>query len=99
MKNNLKIRSLVSTNEHLLQEINLQKQFSKSGTGRLAISNEVDLYSAASYPDSLVPQLFLPAQDPQCMQSKSLIRKQFEQISNATNGNGTNTRYSYSVVK
>ncbi|CAF0704706.1 unnamed protein product [Brachionus calyciflorus] len=84
-------KSLVSTNEHLLQEINVQKQFVKpsQNQSRLSYSNEMDVYNGGfQIQDSMMPQIFL-GQD-----SKSIIRKQFEQISS-----GTANRFAYPTVK
>ncbi|RNA24294.1 centrosomal of 72 kDa [Brachionus plicatilis] len=81
-------KSLVSTNEHLLQEINIQKQFSKSGhnQSRNSYHNDMDIYGAANYQiqDNLMQQM-LNGQD-----SKVLMRKQFEQMTNGNQG-----RYAY----
>lgn len=84
-------KSLVSTNEHLLQEISIQKQFGKpiQSQSRSSYPNDMDIYSA-TYPiqDNLMQQMII-GQD-----SKALMRKQLEQMAN-----GNQNRYAYPVVK
>lgn len=82
-------KSLVSTNEHLLQEITIQKQFGKSSHNRNSYSNDMDIYGT-NYPiqDNFMQQM-LAGQD-----SKALMRKQFEKMTNGNQG-----RYPYPIVK
>lgn len=82
-------KSLVSTNEHLLQEISIQKQFGKPGHNRNSYPNDLDVFGS-NYPiqDNFMQQM-LVGQD-----SKVLMRKQFEKMTNGNQG-----RYVYPIVK
>ena len=82
-------KSLVSTNEHLLQEINVQKQFVKpnQSQSRMSFPNEMDIFTNG-FQDNLGGPLY--------MAQESKIRKQFEQLSN---GNSNANRFVYPVVK
>lgn len=89
-------RSLVTTNEHLLQEINQHKQPPKPISRYNA--NDINMYSPSMQDSYGLPVLIQNGNNQNNqINGKSVIRKQIEQLNNLNNS--VNSRFSYSVVK
>ena len=97
---------MVTTNEHLLQEINSHKYEKKQQPNGRFLGNDMNLYESSH--EAIGVPLFQISSNGQISQQnlpvnqKLLIRKQMEQLNNSVNNNSNNNnnnRFAYSAVK
>ena len=85
---------MVTTNEHLLQEINSHKKEIRNASNKYPpASNDHNNFSPTHSHQETPACIYLPSNG-QSTYPKPTIKKQFDQLNN-----NINTRYSYSYVK